>query len=105
MRESPWPHSPDRADLVAATQLVLDGESRAVKVASQALDDSGAQAPNGSWPESLRAILLDPRLPVADFSVDLQPSWILMFDPRDPLTGSYRGVILELPDFVVTRVS
>ena len=58
LRESPWPQNrfprcPNRADLVAATQLALEGESRAVEVASKALDDTGARPPGGTWAQSL----------------------------------------------------
>jgi hypothetical protein len=89
---------------VVATRLALEGESRAIEVAGKALDDTGARPPEGTWPRSLRAISLDPRLPLPDFHVDSTKVWIVMFDPVDPQTGRCRGVIVELPGFVVARV-
>lgn len=91
---------PERADLVAATRLALDGEVRAVEAAAKALDATGARPPGRSWADALRVIRLDPRLPAAQFLG--QPSWQLIFDPFVEANGGYHGVILGLPGFTVT---
>lgn len=94
--------SPDRADLVAAATMAIDGETRAVEAASAALEATGAKAPGRSWADSLRVIRLDPRLPAATFGGAGAPaSWQLIYD-QESAPGISRGVILSLPGFGVT---
>jgi hypothetical protein len=104
LRESPWPRAPGRADLVEATRLAVEGESRAVEVAIKALDDTGDRPPTRSWAESLFAIMLDPRLPVPDFSSDSLKSWHLLFDPHPGTGTGGRRVSLEIPGFAVWNI-
>lgn len=92
--------APDRADLVAATKLALDGEARAIAAGTEALTKAGLRPPAASWPDALRVIRLDPRLPAAELAGD--PGWQLIYDPWDEARGGYHSVLLALPSFAVT---
>lgn len=93
--------SPDRADLVAATRMALDGERRAYEVATKALDAAGIE-PTTTWSATLRVMRLDPRLPAATFVG--QPSWQVMFDPFDEARGGYHHVLISLPGWSTSHV-
>jgi hypothetical protein len=94
---------PTRADLVTATQLALDGETRAVATATKALDQAEMLRPSPSWEHAIKGLRLDPRLPAERFTGE--PSWSITFEPYDEASGGWTFVLLDARTFAVRALN